>query len=40
VTVLLTDDELSTLKRLADRADLAFGTVAHQLLSRALRRAR
>ena len=38
VAVLLSDAELRKLKRLADARDLPFGTVAYELLARALKR--
>jgi len=35
---MLTDAELSTLRRWADERRLPFGTVAYEVLARALRR--
>jgi len=40
VVVMLTDAELASLHRLADARGKPQGTVAHELLSRALRRAK
>ncbi len=40
VVVLLTDEELAKLKKLADRDAAPVGTKAWELLSRALRRAK
>ena len=38
VTVTLTDGELAKLKRWADERDLPLGTVAYEVVERALRR--
>jgi hypothetical protein len=38
VTVLLTDAELAKLHRLAESRALPFGTVAYELLAKALHR--
>ncbi len=40
VTILLRDDELAKLKRLAGKRDLPFGTVAYEFVARALSRRR
>ena len=40
VAVMLTDAEWSTLTRLADKRELPLGTVAYELLSKGLRRAK
>lgn len=40
VAVMLTDAELATLHRMADAQAKPLGTVAHELLSKALRRAK
>ena len=40
VAILLTDAELAKLHRMAEERDLPFGTLAHELLARALRRAK
>ena len=40
VAVMLTDTELATLHRLAESRELPLGTVAYELLSKELRRAR
>ncbi len=38
LTILLTDAEWRKLKRLAERRDLPFGTVAYEFVARALKR--
>ena len=38
VVVMLRDDELAKLKRLAKQRDLPFGTIAYEFVARALRR--
>lgn len=38
VTILLRDDELAKLKKLADKRQLPFGTIAYEFVARALRR--
>jgi len=38
VVVMLTDAELATLHRLADEKGLPFGTVAYEIVARALAR--
>jgi len=40
VVVLLTDEQLETLQRLAEEATLPTGTLAYQLLARGLARRR
>lgn len=40
VAVLLTDAELAVLHRLAESRELPLGTVAYELLSKGLRRAK
>lgn len=40
VVVMLTDAELAALHRVADAAARPLGTVAHELLTRALRKAK
>jgi hypothetical protein len=40
VTVLLSDAELSTLRKLAERRDLPVGTVAYEIVARSLKRQR
>ena len=40
VVVMVTDAELAKLQRLAEARGLPFGTVAYDLLGRALRRSR
>ena len=40
VVVMLTDAELATLHRLADARAKPLGTVAYELLSKAMRRAK
>ena len=38
VTILLRDDELAKLQKLADRRGLPFGTLAYEYVARALKR--
>jgi hypothetical protein len=40
VVVMLSNDELSVLKRVADLKDLPLGTVAYEFVARGLKRAR
>ena len=40
LTILLTRDEIATLRALADKRDLPAGTLAHEFVARALRRAK
>ncbi len=40
VTILLRGEELAKLKRIADRRELPFGTVAYELFAGALKRRR
>jgi hypothetical protein len=38
LTITLRDDELEVLRRMADKRDLPVGTVAYEIVARAIRR--